>query len=92
MLHLWQTLLVVSAPASAGGLHQEPGQEDEGPDAGYHPGQPTLRYRRLKTSISEIFHHYFYTAFITIMSICVSSKSTLTRSQIQSSTRESCIK
>ena len=48
MLHLWQTLLVVSAPASAGGLHQEPGQEDQGPDAGYHPGQPTLRYRRLK--------------------------------------------
>ena len=33
-----------------------------------------------------------YAAFVTIMSICVSSKSTLTRSHIQSSTRESCIK
>ena len=49
MLHLGQALLVVCAPARAGGLHQEPSQEDERPDAGDDPGQPTLRYRRLKT-------------------------------------------
>ena len=92
MVHLWQTLLVVCAPARAGCLHQEPSQEDERPDAGDDPGQPTLRYCRLKTSLTDMFHPCLYAAFITIMSICVSSKSTLTRSHIQSSTRESCIK
>ena len=58
MLHLGQALLVVCAPARAGGLHQEPSQEDERPDAGDDPGQPTLRYCRLKKSITDIFHHY----------------------------------
>ena len=51
MAHLRQALLVVGAPARAGCLHQEPGQRYEGPEAGDDPGQPTLRYCRLKQAL-----------------------------------------
>ena len=71
MLHLGQALLVVCAPARAGGLHQEPSQEDERPDAGDDPGQPTLRDRRLKISLTDIFHHFVRSIHYHNVNMCV---------------------